>query len=768
MHVCFRRELCAGLVFVSLSAVGLLAQTVERGPYLQSGTPTEITIKWRTSAATDSEVLYGPTPNNLDQVVQSATQTTEHELTLTALQAETKYYYSVGTTAGALAGGDDSHYFITSPATGTARPTRLWVLGDSGTGNSDARAVRDAFGAFSANRPAHLMLMLGDNAYPDGTDSEYQDAVFDIYDAWLKNIVLWPTLGNHDGHTADSASQTGPYYDIFCLPTMGEAGGLGSGTEAYYSFDYANIHFIVLESYETNRSPTGAMLTWAAADIAGTMQEWIIAYWHHPPYSKGSHDSDNTGEGAMIDMRENALPILEMHGVDLVLTGHSHAYERSFLLDGHHGFSNTLTEAMKVDGGDGREDGDGAYEKPLGQGNPDEGAVYTVAGSSGKKSSGKSLNHPAMYISLEILGSVVLDVYGHRLDATFLDSTGNVQDYYTLTKGQDTLPPVIVSTEALDAGSVLVEFVEPVDQTSSENPANYAIDQAMTVNGAALQVDGRSVLLSTSPLISGLTYLLTVNNVFDLAGHAIAANSQETFTYLDVVTAEFQDGVYPTAGYSGTRDTHLSENSPDSNYGTATTLLVDGDDPSGSGLEKRTLLSWDVSSIPATAIVQSVSITIDVTNQGGDYQIYEVFEPWMEDEATWNDYDDGLGWEVAGANGAGDRGTTVLGTVDTGSSGSLTVQLNADGVVAVQGWIDGAWPNRGFLLADASSTNGLDFRSRDYGTAFSRPRLSIDYTNTCEQTFPLATGEWKQISLSCDPGTASKVSQVFGDVIGDS
>ena len=753
------RKLCLGISVLFLATSGLRAQDIIRGPYLQTGTPTEITIKWRTSVATDSEVDYGPTPNNLNQVVQSAALTTEHEVILAALQAESKYYYSVGTTTAVLAGGDDSHYFVTSPVAGTARPTRLWVLGDSGTANSDAAAVRDAFGVYSASRPAQLLLMLGDNAYQDGTDAEYQDAVFDMYPSWLRNTVTWSTLGNHDGHTADSATQTGPYYDIFALPTMGEAGGLGSGTEAYYSFDHGNIHFIVLESYETDRSPAGAMLTWAENDIMVTTQEWIIAFWHHPPYTKGSHNSDT--EGQLIDMRQNALPILEDYGVDLVLTGHSHSYERSFLLDGHYGLSTTLLESMKKDGGDGREDGDGAYEKLLGQGTGNEGTVYAVAGSSGKISNA-ALNHPAMFISLGVLGSMVLDVYGNRLDAVFLDSTGAVQDYFTLTKGQDNLPPVIVSTQALDAGTVLVEFAEPVDQTSAENPANYALDQGVTVNGAALQADGTSVLLTTSPLLSGLTYLLLVNNVFDLAGHAIAPNSQAIFTYADVVTARFQDGVYPSAGQFLTRDTYLSENNPGFNYGNSTTLPADGDDPSSSGLDKRTLLSWDVSSIPQTAQVQSVSITIDVTNRGGNYPLYEVFQPWLEDEATWNDYDNGQAWEVAGADGGGDRGSALLGAVDTGSTGPLTVQLNPDGVAAVQGWVEGTWPNYGFLLADDSSTNGLDFISREHGTASQRPLLSIDYTNICEQTFDLTAGEWKQISLACDPGTATQVSQVFG------
>src|SRR3989449_4967564 len=254
-----------------------------------------------------------------------------------------------------------------------------------------------------------------------------------MYHMVLRNTVLWPTFGNHDAHSADSTSQSGPYYDIFTLPKNGEAGGMASGTKAYYSFDYGNIHFICLDSSGSDRSPSGAMLTWLKADLAATKQDWRIAFWHHPPYSKGSHDSDKEPE--LIQMRQYALPILESYGVDLVLSGHSHSYERSYLLDGHYGKSNTLTSSMIVDPGDGREDGDGAYEKPLGLA-PHAGTVYVVAGSSGDTTGGP-LNHPVMYLSLNELGSLVLDIDGYRLDAKFLSSTGVVRDYFTIKKDTD-------------------------------------------------------------------------------------------------------------------------------------------------------------------------------------------------------------------------------------------------------------------------------------------------------------------------------------------
>src|SRR5690606_41017946 len=121
------------------------------------------------------------------------------------------------------------------------------------------------------------------------------------------------------------------------MPTNGEAGGLPSGTEAYYSFDYGNIHFIVLDSDDTPRSVGSPMYQWLEADLAATTQDWKVAYFHHPPYSK--EDSDNNNKETQ--MREIIMPVLEAHGVDLVLVRHSHNWQRSYLIHGHYGFSSS-------------------------------------------------------------------------------------------------------------------------------------------------------------------------------------------------------------------------------------------------------------------------------------------------------------------------------------------------------------------------------------------------------------------------------------------
>ena len=278
---------------------------------------------------------------------------------LTGLNPNTTYYYSVGNTATTLASGA-GYFFITAPL--VAKPTRIWVLGDAGTGTSVQSGVRNAYYAYTGARHTDLWLMLGDNAYNNGLDHEYQAAVFNMYPTLLRKTVLWPTYGNHDGYGSDSATNTGPYYDIFTLPKQGEAGGVASGTEAYYSFDYGNIHFVCLESFETNRSPAGAMLTWLQRDLAANTRPWVVAFFHHPPYSKGSHNSDTEIE--LVEMRQNAVPILENFGVDLVLTGHSHSYERSYLIDAHYGISSTFNPATMVKQSGGGQ-GAGAYTKSM-------------------------------------------------------------------------------------------------------------------------------------------------------------------------------------------------------------------------------------------------------------------------------------------------------------------------------------------------------------------------------------------------------------------
>jgi phosphodiesterase/alkaline phosphatase D-like protein len=163
------------------------ALSLERPPYLQLGTPNSVVVRWRTDTPSESMLRYGPAPGELTTVIHPPGTRTEHEVAIQGLSPQTVYYYSVGTSTETLAGGDADHYFRTSPPKGASSNFRIWVIGDSGTADATAAAVRDAYRNFARNDPADVWLMLGDNAYSSGEDAEYTEAVFQMYPRILRN-----------------------------------------------------------------------------------------------------------------------------------------------------------------------------------------------------------------------------------------------------------------------------------------------------------------------------------------------------------------------------------------------------------------------------------------------------------------------------------------------------------------------------------------------------------------------------------------------------
>ena len=440
-----------------LFGVAVLPATaaITREPYLQSVTPTSITIVWQTdlNSASNSLVQYGTVAGNLNQsafgggsISPSNPSVKNHVVTITGLSSATTYFYNIGTvTDGVQGGGTINHYFVTAPVVSTATPFTAWIVGDDGDAGADQAAVRDAMLAVTGANPPDLYLHVGDMAYDDGTDQEFTVRHFSVHKDILRHTPLWPTLGNHEARNSSSASGIGPYYEAYVLPTGGEAGGVASGTEAFYSFDYANVHFVVLDSMDSDRAIGSPMYNWLQTDLSATTQEWVIVFFHHPPYTKGSHDSDSFVDsgGRLVDMRENLLPLLEAGGVDLVLAGHSHIYERSFLINQVYGygsspnfatpnFSTLQANGNILDDGDGDLSGDGAYEKQ--HGSPNDGTVYVVSGHGGRSIGSGSADHPVMFFSEKEFGSVLLDINGSSLTIRNVRTTQAITDTFSIIK----------------------------------------------------------------------------------------------------------------------------------------------------------------------------------------------------------------------------------------------------------------------------------------------------------------------------------------------
>jgi hypothetical protein len=410
--------------------------TVTRGPYLQMLGTDRVVVRWQTATATDSKVSYGLTTSYLSPPVTSATSSTEHEILITGLTQDTKYFYQIGTTTANIP-SDAQTFFKTALPAGTNTDFSVWATGDFGTGTTSQADVRNAYTTYAtANLPngkADFWLWLGDNAYEAGTASDFTLKLFNIYPTILKNTPVYPAVGNHDyanhGDNFPGALLPYPatyeYFNALTMPQNAELGGVASTTKRYYSYNYGNVHFIVLDSYGVvTNSTTNPMYVWLQADLAANTKKWTVCYFHHPPYSKGTHDSENPAEIGLIYMRQYFVPLLESYHVDLVLSGHSHVYERSFLLAGGLKVNTTLGDVSPY------------YTKSLVNG---IGTVYAVCGNSGQGgvvSTAAGFPYTAVMARsfATLWGSMVLTFRTNEIEAKFLTSTGTINDSFKIVK----------------------------------------------------------------------------------------------------------------------------------------------------------------------------------------------------------------------------------------------------------------------------------------------------------------------------------------------
>jgi len=442
------------------------SQSILRGPYLQFPTSSSMKVMWRTSTATPSRVFYGTTlATVMDNQVDLSPFVTNHTVNVTGLDSNTEYYYAVSDGINVLAGADENHRFTTSPVIGTEQPISAWVIGDFGKGSSRQLEVKDAFLDKVGDDMPDLWLWLGDNVYNDGTDEEYSNKIFDTiygYKEIYPRVPFMATPGNHDYGAvldlvsgADPTTHDGPYFDMIDVPTNGEIGGVPSGYELYYSFDYGNVHFMSLNSevgspFNGNWDWTGVdpfgfnpfsgspLTDWMHADLQANDKPWVVAFIHQPPHTDGSHSSDTFYEVYMKAVRENLAPILETYGVDLLITGHSHVYERSYLINGFYGLPNDFDPAQHiVDGSSGKLSDGTPYIKYFDGPNPNLGTMYIVQGNSGSKESEPSLAHPVMYTGHgcdTCVGSTMLNFNGDTMSGYYLTGSGEVLDQWTIIK----------------------------------------------------------------------------------------------------------------------------------------------------------------------------------------------------------------------------------------------------------------------------------------------------------------------------------------------
>jgi predicted phosphodiesterase len=249
-----------------------------------------------------------------------------------------------------------------------------------------------------------LVLALGDFSYKKTGN------------CWLKetssiNNKLKLAMGDHEeGDEGDPTLLLAQYNNHFNL------------TNTYYSFDYYNVHFIAMNS-EVPFTVNSPQYSFVRNDLISTSQnpdiKWIIVYFHHPMYTSPSKHPSNSL------LRDTYHSLFDQYGVDLVLQGHNHNYQRSYPMTYNNNNNNgnssnpTITSANT-----------NTYNDPIGE-------VYVIAGTGGRDL--YDLKSKAEYIITQYKGFGFLNIDitndGTKLIGTFYaNEDGSVKDTFTITK----------------------------------------------------------------------------------------------------------------------------------------------------------------------------------------------------------------------------------------------------------------------------------------------------------------------------------------------
>jgi hypothetical protein len=280
------------------------------GPYVNSTTQSSAKIVW--AGASDKAVVtvqdFSGVNASAPQVVQAMqaitgrTQEKLHIATVTGLRPATNYAYHVATSTQTADG-----VFQTVPPLDSKGPLKFVTYSDPQTyPERHARVV-----AAVMKELPFAFLAVGGDYCDDDNWAGFQREFFTPARDLLRQVALWTVRGNHE---ADGLL----YHDLFAQP----------GNGYYYSFDYGNLHYVVLDQYEIGaagyKDPAerAKMLAWVDRDLAAAKAhaDWLIVSYHEPTINVAGHGSDWG--------RKDFLPVLEKHGVDIVLSGHSHVYER--------------------------------------------------------------------------------------------------------------------------------------------------------------------------------------------------------------------------------------------------------------------------------------------------------------------------------------------------------------------------------------------------------------------------------------------------------
>jgi len=276
--------------------------------YLQAVTSDSVYVMAESQSTDPLIVVYGPTISYGSSATTISTMPTTggtfiHRIALTGLTPNTTYYYRLG-----------SHSNSFNTAVNSGSSFRFAWMADCRTGT----AIHDSIAALILTAAPRFSLYGGDLCDDGGSYNIYKDQFFRPNQVALAaQVPFFNATGNHE--------KWGTNTKAFTLAPVS-----ASGNQGYYSFDYGDLHVVVMNYMEEGGYAAGSpQYNFIASDLAATTKPWKIVICYSPAYVSGGHGED----ADMITLTTN---IFEPYGVDLVLAGHDHFYQRNFVNDIYH------------------------------------------------------------------------------------------------------------------------------------------------------------------------------------------------------------------------------------------------------------------------------------------------------------------------------------------------------------------------------------------------------------------------------------------------
>ncbi len=281
-------------------------------PYLQAVTANSIYVLVETNSAESLMVDYGTTKKYGSKAkdefyvkTQKKKSSYVHRIKLTGLQANTKYYYKVTGKGKKISKSS----FTTAANPGTS--FKFAVQGDS---RSNPKIFAKVVKGMAGHNP-RFALYTGDIAY----DSDYKTWKKDFFikeqRKFAASVPFFNAVGNHEGWKQNTKAFT-------------QAPESDSGKQDYYSFEYGDLFVLVLNTEAALNFGKG-QLKFAVESLKKTKRKWKIVVFHIPAYCGGGHGESKT-------MKKITKEIFEPLGVDIVLSGHSHFYQRNYVNGVYH------------------------------------------------------------------------------------------------------------------------------------------------------------------------------------------------------------------------------------------------------------------------------------------------------------------------------------------------------------------------------------------------------------------------------------------------